>query len=562
MRERRGAAVLGVQEAVRRVRGIIDEPDADPDEEDYEDLPALVHGDSESSEEDEVEVAPRAAAPAAKRARANTAAWTEELLPVHFPAFDDTGCGPKIPPCEQALAVLDHWWVPLRTQLVKATNSNFHLIQQEKFSARLDGFKSVTDAEMDAFFCILIYLGIHPQPNQVEAWAPPPHGLEFVKGIMSRDRFLQIKRCLAIATPNKEANAADKLAKARVAQDIFNEVSPRVYKPGQRVSLDEAQIQCAHRVARVSFRAGKNKPLSDYIKTFSINECGTSYCPRFLIDERNGRSVRDYVMALTEPLVGRAHVLYLDRYYTSVDTALALSEVGLFTVGTVRTDRGVPKELIDDVKRRPLADAESRYRMAPTPLPDQPLSVVVFRDTSADGFYVLSNVHNPADTEVIKRRKKGVAGLVPKDAPVAVADYNKGMGYVDSMNHMKVNYSVSLTYKYRWYMGIIFYVLELSIINALVVFRQLGHEDLRHLDFRKQLITQLAARAKVAARQNSAPEPEPVPEHLREAHIIVRLPSQRRCVHCFQTDGRSCKTSYGCATCGKALHADCFFAFH
>jgi len=78
-----------------------------------------------------------------------------------------------------------------------------------------------------------------------------------------------------------------------------------------------------------------------------------------------------------------------------------------------------------------------------------------------------------------------------------VAEYNKGIGYVDLMNHMKVNHSVSLTCKYPLYMGIIFYVLELSIINALVVFRQLGHEDLRHLDFRKQLITQLAARTNV-----------------------------------------------------------------
>jgi hypothetical protein len=33
-----------------------------------------------------------------------------------------------------------------------------------------------------------------------------------------------------------------------------------MYKPKQRISLDEAQIQCAHRVARVSFRASKNKP--------------------------------------------------------------------------------------------------------------------------------------------------------------------------------------------------------------------------------------------------------------------------------------------------------------
>ncbi len=209
--------------------------------------------------------------------------------------------------------------------------------------------------------------------------------------------------------------------------------------------------------------------------------------------------MREYVLPLTAPLLGHPYVLYL----TSVDNALALTDRNLFGCGTINPDRGVPKELLDSVKQRALAGNELRFRLVPTTKPNQPLSVVVFHNPSAGGFYVFSNIYDPTETEFIYRRKKGVASLVPKDAPVAVADFE--MGYVDSMNHKKVNFDLALTYKHRWYMVVIFYVLELSIINALVVLSQFCHEQLSHVDFRRQLAIVLVAREKQAKLAQRAP---------------------------------------------------------
>ena len=102
-------------------------------------------------------------------------------------------------------------------------------------------------------------------------------------------------------------------------------------------------------------------------------------------------------------------MLYLNRYYThtSVYNAPALTDRNLFVCGAICTDRGSPKELLDSVKERVLTKNELRFCIAPTTKPNQPLSVVVFRDTSCDSFYVLPNVHDPTETEVIHRRTKG-----------------------------------------------------------------------------------------------------------------------------------------------------------
>ena len=65
--------------------------------------------------------------------------------------------------------------------------------------------------------------------------------------------------------------------------------------------------------------------------------------------------------------------------------------------------------MLDSVKELALAENESRFRLAPTTKPNQPLSVVVFRNSCASGFYVFPNVHDPTETEVIHRRKKSLA---------------------------------------------------------------------------------------------------------------------------------------------------------
>jgi hypothetical protein len=513
-------------------------------------------------EESEDEPAPEEAAPAPKRQKTNQADWQRTVLPVAWPAFMDHHCGPQVPSdVKTELNLFDLWWRPLRTAMVGATNDYYFTVQRAAPSLRLDGFRLVTDTEMDLFLAIVIFMGLVELPSDVDYWRPPPYGQVFVQRLMSRNRFLQIKRCLSISNPDAAANTADKIAKVRKAQEIFNDVSARVYKCRQNLSLDEAQIQCAHRMARISFRAGKNKPLSDYIKTFSINEAGTSYCPKFLIDERDKRTTREYVLKLVEPLIGKEHVLYIDRFYTSIDTCLALMNLGLFTVGTMRTDRGVPKDLVDDVKRTPLEDGESRFRMAKTDDPLHPMSIVVWRDTAADGFYTLSNVHDPTKITTVDRRKKGV-GFITKPAPQCVADYNTYMGFVDSMNHMKCSYKVQLQYHHRWYMGVVFYVLELSIINALVLFRQTGHPGVSHKSFREQLVDQLVARSGGASKRHSVSEPEELPERLSKAHIIKKTDRRGRCSHCVAQGIPDAKAHYKCGTCGVPLHTDCFYDYH
>ena len=59
------------------------------------------------------------------------------------------------------------------------------------------------------------------------------------------------------------------------------------------------------------------KPIDIGIKVYALAESKTGYTFNFLMDIRDGLTVRDMVLGLVNPL-GPGHVVYMDNYFTSV----------------------------------------------------------------------------------------------------------------------------------------------------------------------------------------------------------------------------------------------------
>jgi len=503
----------------------------------------------------------------------NHANWQAEKIPIRMPVFDKTNCGLQIgtlTSTSSPFAVFRIWWTRIRALLVVQTNIYAHVLCiREPGLAYMDGYRAVTENEMDRFLAVIICMGLCKKQNEDWYWRDDHLGDSFIKSLMSRDRFSVIKRCLSVANPTQDENDRDKLAKVRAIVDVYNDISAAAYMPGQFISLDEAQIQCASRFARCSHRGEKHKPLSDYIKVFSINESGTCYCPRVLIDERTKVPLRQYVMDLVEPLVRwkRPYIVVTDRFYTSVSMAGELLAKGVYTVGTIRTDRGVPKDLVAESSR--LKDGEWKWRMAASAQPDSSLSVVVWHDTTDKGVYFLSNVHDPEQPAEVERRKKG-APAVTKSAPQVAADYNKHMGAVDAINHMKHSFKTQLRYKHRWYMGVVFYIIDISIINALVCFRQLCNSDVDQGRFRIDLMNELARPAEVSVKTPTkrkrvdVKSPVAPSALLPGPHLIRRIGGDHpvSCAQCTKVGKPRKRTLYDCVTCDHFLHPDCFLEWH
>ena len=79
--------------------------------------------------------------------------------------------------------------------------------------------------------------------------------------------------------------------------------------------------------------------------------------------------------------------------------------------GTVRTDRGINKELEKTLKQQPLEDGEWRWSMAPPHL----LSCV-WRDTTQSGVWFLSTCHDGHESGGEVRRQRRGKCIINEDS--------------------------------------------------------------------------------------------------------------------------------------------------
>ena len=125
-------------------------------------------------------------------------------------------------------------------------------------------------------------------------------------------------------------------------------------------------------------------------------------------DDLSVNKVDNLVQQLVKDVEEKFHVVYMDRYFMAPGIANKLFEKGIYSVGTVKSNR---KELPDLLRGKKLKKGEHvAFRFGP-------VLAVKWKDTR----YVImcSTVHKD-DTIVTKSR-----GQREKTKPVCVAEYNK-----------------------------------------------------------------------------------------------------------------------------------------
>jgi hypothetical protein len=82
---------------------------------------------------------------------------------------------------------------------------------------------------------------------------------------------------------------------------------------------------------------------------------------------------------------------------------------------------------------------------------------------------VMSTQHDDS-MQLIRRRRKGVAGVEEVEKPVMVCEYNKYMSGVDHIDQM-ISYYPVVRKTRKWHKKLFFYFVEVCIHNAHVVFQ-------------------------------------------------------------------------------------------
>ena len=159
-----------------------------------------------------------------------------------------------------------------------------------------------------------------------------------------------------------------------------------------------------------------------------------------------------------------------------------------------------------------------------------------------------------------------------QEKPTVIVHYNQFMLGVDKLDQLMAYYSF-LHKSVKWWRKIFFWLLEVMVINAYIIYKELarrrGERPITHLAFRRKLIESLSEPIRSSASTSARPGSR-ASHHLERLQPVRHYPQKGRkrrdCVVCSDREnGPRHLTHYQCATCpdNPVLCPDtCFKAYH
>ncbi|XP_065195736.1 piggyBac transposable element-derived protein 4-like [Sycon ciliatum] len=361
--------------------------------------------------------------------------------------------------------------------------------------------------------------------------------------IISQRQDTMTSMLMDLVVDHRTEDPTDRLRKIRELHDHVQDRCRALYKPRQRIAIDERMVKCKGRASFIQYLPAK--PVKWGFKVFAACDAANAILFNFEVFtgqmENAGGLAHDTVLRLMDGVLDKGHVLFTDNFYTSSNLAQSLLDRHTYLVGTVRLNRrGVPDLFKTDTKQfeRQAPTGTLRY------VRDGPVVYQQWKDKRCVS--VLSTAHKGHDQVQVTRNRKvnGVYAQVNIPQPLSIADYNKSMGGVDLFDQHIAAYRTLRRCKKYW-KSLFLDMLDIAATNSYRIFelyradhpgaieRRRHH---RHTSFRANLIRQLAnldIGAPLPKRRYSAPPQAPTPAEVALMHVPKHSPDlKRNCVNC------------------------------
>ena len=449
-----------------------------------------------------------------------------------------------------------------------------HIVEQSnKYAAecmgeRFETWQCITVEELCAYMGFMILMGLVKLPSIYDYWRKDEvYHYEAVASGISRDRFFELHRYLhfvdnsTISAPGTPEY--DKLGKVGPIIATLSKQFAAVYEPGKHISIDEAMIPFKGRSSLKQYMP--MKPVKRGIKVWMRAEALNGYVSAFEVyTGKKGNSVEhglgaNVVKCLTEDLHHTYRHVYVDNFFSSADLFLDLFRAGLYSCGTLRTNRkGFPEALKVPAKKGFKERGESKTYQKGN------LTVSVWQDNRP--VVVIATNSDPTTNEIVTRKKRdGTSATYP--CPMSVAQYNKYMGGVDHNDQLRGYYHVRLKCR-KYYKYIFWFLFDVVITNSFILCR--SHTDKRVdsiKDFRASLAKELIGDY-CSQKRPGRPPVLPPPRQFCQTHFPTRGDEKpHRCHYCHNYRQERHRTVWYCRDCSVYLchtgkEDDCFLQFH
>lgn len=237
-------------------------------------------------------------------------------------------------------------------------------IHYARFTCSKEGMKWVvpsgdrpglTEKRFQLFCGVFLFMCLVPLPELRDYWSRGDLGQAWVKDSgMTNAEFEAILHSLHFVDSDKvlpEQRAKDKSWKIRPLVEALNDSWRAHINPPQQISLDEKRCRCKAHSA--NFKYNKEKPIKRGFEMVSLACpcCGyeimaepTSGAQSEVATDAESKGATEAVVFnMMRGFGGKNHVVVVDSYYCGVPLAARLRGLGVYMLGTVRSNRkGLP----------------------------------------------------------------------------------------------------------------------------------------------------------------------------------------------------------------------------
>lgn len=436
-----------------------------------------------------------------------------------------------------------------------------------KKKSKLNQWVKPTVSEIYTFLAVILLMP-HTAKNRVkDYWSTDPIlSTPIFRKIFTQDRFLLLLRLLHFCDPYSQL-AGDRLCKISVILETTRMKFKTVLRPQQNLCIDESIMVWKGRLAFKQFIPSKRHRFG--VKLFVLCDCATGYILDFIVytgAQTNIEVIDDLgisgsvVTTLLEPYLGHGHVVYTDNWYSSPKLFEFLLAKQTGACGTVRANRKNMPKFPQKLKKGDCSVFHTH-------------GILTEKWHDKRDVCMLSTVHAHewVETDKIDR----TTGENVKK-PLSVVEYNKNMGLVDKAD-MQMSFLDSSRKSIKWYKKLFFHILDITVLNAHILYNIQTGKKIQLLQFRLNLVRQLleefspTRNPSKGGRRSANMTPSPL--RLSARHFPSPVPStatkskpQRQCYVCkHTTKGKKHRkdSRWMCVECDVALCIfPCFTTFH
>jgi hypothetical protein len=493
--------------------------------------------------------------------------WKSDLFDPRAFSFDDTESGCKADSLASDAIEMDYFkcfiHISFIEMIVRETNKQFKFATKNitVLSDRLRRWVDCTTDDIYTFLGVCMLMSRNSRNKITEHWSiKRPLFSPYYSESMSRNRFELLHRMLHFSD-NETQIPGDRLYKIRqVLQELKISFKQYLY-PYQNLCIDESLLLFKGRLLFRQFIRTKASRFG--IKIFVMADCKTGFVLDIIIYTGKQTEIQkknyigisgNVVVTLLEPYLERGHTLFIDNWYSSPTLFKYLYDHRTNACGTVRRNRiGMPK-FVKKLKRGETEAFHTDEMMA-----------LAWKDKK--DVTMLTTVHK----NVFKPTGKvNYVTKIPISKPESIVDYNKNMGAVDQSDMMLSSVNSSRK-TLKWYKKLFFHLLDLSLLNAHILYQQKTGNKQPLGDFQLNVIDQLIQKHKTQPKTNLKRK-VPLPTRLTERHFLGKIPptdkknsATKRCYVCYNTKNNKKRreTRFVCKQCDIALCFEpCFEIYH